>query len=193
MGAASRLSRTTAEVTLPGDTVAVVPLFQATAGCADWRLIEASGERPFDLEVGWAAAGARGQTLTCTVSRSAQVCVYASSLDLRVRNRAAAENPVAVLVADAFLATANVHQTEGLATASRDQALAVAAVSLRLELANPDGLPQARLRLLDPDGAVRADIAAADQPADGVTVGGAASVQIVSPQSPWRLLTFLHR
>ena len=188
---ASGLSRAQATVALPGEPTTWTSLLQTAAGCAAWRLLELSGDRPFDLEAGWSAGDTTGLSVTCTVARSARLCLYATSLDLRVRNRAPAAGKVSVVIVDTFLPTENVHQTDGDATAGTTLAVLPAAVSLRLELANPDGLPNARLRLLDPDGTVRADLSAASQPSAGVFVGGAASIEVVSPQSRWRLLTFL--
>jgi hypothetical protein len=188
---ASGLSRAQATVTLPGEPTLWTSLLQTAAGCAAWRLLELSGDRPFDLEASWSAGDATGLSVTCTVARSTRLCLYATSLDLRIRNRSATAGKVSVIIVDTFLPTENVHQTDGDATAGTAVSILPAAVSLRLELANADGLPDARLRLLDPDGTVRADLSAASQPSSGVTVGGAASVEVVSPQSRWRLLTFL--
>jgi hypothetical protein len=188
---ASGLSRNQATVALVADSATWTPLLQATAGCAAWRLLELSADRPVDLDAGWSAGDATGMTLTCTVARSARLCLHASSLDLRLRNRSTTAGKASVVIVDAFLPTENVLQTDGEAADSTVLTVPAAARGLRLELAQVEGLAEARLRLLDPDGSVRADLSAADQPSGGITVGGAAGIEVVSPQSRWRLLTFL--
>ena len=145
---------------------------------------------PFEVELGWSAGGGSGAGATVTVARSARICVFARSLRVRAGNLADATNRVGITVADAYAVTEN--QWEHTAT-SPDQGVQLDvpvppfARFVRVELADPSGLPATTLRVYDGLGTLRATVAGDKQPPAGVPVGGARRFSVTSGSvGAWR-------
>jgi hypothetical protein len=165
-----------------------------TGGCRGaWRVIEVQAAAPVDVRITWSAGNAAGLSATVTISRAGQVSLFAAHLTIEARNRNTASNKVLAIVTEAHTPSKNVFEHAGSSTPPGGTELAVLPYSrlLRLELVTADGLAAAKLRLKDGDGDLLTEVTAADQGADGVYVGGAASVVVVSPNSDWRLIQVL--
>lgn len=156
-------------------------LLTAESGDDAWRLVELSSADglPFEVEVGWSAGGGSGAAARLTVAHAARVALHARSLALRAANRSAAANHVTCTVADAYAATRNTYEhaaTHLEATNPSRVPVPPFAERVRVELGALH--PAARLRLRDGLGRLRAVVPLARQPADGLLVGGAASVEL---------------
>jgi len=168
------------------------PLLDAEAELDTWRIVEAFSKTglPFELELGWSSGGGSGSLAWITVARATRICVLARSLRVRAGNLADATNRVGITVADAYAVTEN--QWEHTAS-SPDQGVQLDvpvppfARFVRVELADPSGLPTTLLRVYDGLGTLRATVAGDKQPPAGIPVGGARRFTVTSGSiGAWR-------
>ena len=174
-----------------GGQLAFEPLLNAEAPAAAWRVVEAFSRTglPFELALAWSSGGGSGATAQVTVSRATRICVFARGLRIQAGNLADAANRVGVTVADAATATENHWEATGSVTeqASAEVPVPPFARTVRVELADPALLPNAAVRLLDGQSVLRATVPANLQPAAGIPVGGARSIEIAATGSTaWR-------
>ncbi|TNE90363.1 MAG: hypothetical protein EP330_08590 [Deltaproteobacteria bacterium] len=199
------LSVSAETLSLPGVPLGTAPApKRVLAGedrCGKWRVVEALGTAPFDLQLRWSAGSGTGAEATVSVARSARICVYARSLRALAVNRSPEANTVSVLVSDGETPTANM-QTLVLGPGKSTYAVGVPsfARSVRVDLGAPapgrrstrsdltlPSLPAPPtppvLGLLDAYGRVLSLTPLDQQPSAGVPVGAAQSV-VVSAGSP---------
>ncbi len=174
------------------DSLKLLPLLNAEAPGADWRIVEAFSRSglPFELSLAWSSGGGAGAKAHITVARAARVCVFARNLRIEAGNLADATNRVGVTVADAYAVTENQWEVTGqLADQGTTAEIEVPAFArrVRLELADPAQLPTTTLRLYDGQNTLRAAIPGDKQPPVGVPVGGARTVEIAAGgATAWR-------
>jgi len=166
-------------------TAKPVELLKAEAEGDAWRVVEVFSRTglPFDVELQWSSGGGSGVTALVTVARATRIGIHARSLRVIASNHADKVNRVGVTVADGFAATRNQWEHRGhYVRSSVPTLIPIPAFgeSLRLDLADPSS-PPVLIRVRDGLGAVRAAYAAANQPASGIPVGGAASVELDAP------------
>lgn len=158
------------------------PVLTAEARADAWRIVEAfslTGE-PFELELSWSSGSGTGARAVLTAAHAVRVCVLARGLRVRAANLADRVHRVGVTVADGFAATRNQLQLDGALDDTGPALLTVPAFAERLRVEVADDLHSAatQVRLLDGLGTTRSAFAVADQPADGVFVGGTHSVEV---------------
>lgn len=170
----------------------LLPLLDSDAPAATWRIVEtfSRSDLPFELHLAWSAGSGAGAEAKVTVARSARICVYARGLRIRAGNLADATNRVGVTVADAYAVTENQWETTGL---SDEQGVAVDipvppfARRVRVEMADQTQLSTTLVLVYDGLAVLRATVPGDQQPAEGVPIGGARTVQIdPSGASAWR-------
>jgi len=168
------------------------PLLDAEAELDTWRIVELFSKTglPFEVEFGWSAGGGSGSGAKMTVARSTRTCVFARSLRVRAGNLADAINRVGITVADAYAVTEN--QWEHRDT-SPDQGVQLEvpippfAQLVRVDLADPSGLPTTTIKVYDGLGTLTAAVAGDKQPALGIPVGGARRFTVTSGSvGAWR-------
>ena len=78
------------------DSLKLLPLLNAEAPGADWRIVEAFSRSglPFELSLAWSSGGGAGARAHITVARAARVCVFARNLRIEAGNLADAINDV---------------------------------------------------------------------------------------------------
>lgn len=173
-------------------TTKVVQLLDAEAELDTWRVVEVFSRTlaPFDVDLSWSAGSGSGARAMVTVTRSARICLFARSLRVAAANLSAAVNRVGVTVGDGFAVTENHYEVRGRgAEGFQEVAVPPFARRARLDLADDALLAASKLRILDGLGALRAVVAGANQPSDGVPLGDAGAVQ-VEPRSQvdWRVV-----
>jgi hypothetical protein len=74
-----------------------------------WRIVEVSSldGKPFDIELIWSAANGSGANAFVTVPHATRVCVFARSVQVRVKNLDREDNAIGVTVADGYAETRN--------------------------------------------------------------------------------------
>jgi hypothetical protein len=74
-----------------------------------WRIVEVSSldGKPFDIELIWSAANGSGANAFVTVPHATRICVFARTVQVRVKNLDRGENAVGVTVADGYAETRN--------------------------------------------------------------------------------------
>lgn len=159
-----------------------VELLKGEAELDTWRIVEVFSKSglPFDLHLAWASGGGSGAEAKVTVARSARICVYARSMRLVAENLCDKPNRVGVTVADGYAVTRNQWEQRGAVVEGSPLALQVPpfAETFRVELADPTTLASTLIRLRDGVGTTRALFSALLQPAAGIPVGGAATVEV---------------
>jgi len=182
------LTNRTGDVELPPVVVSgalvtprAVELLSAESGDDAWRIVElfSLSGLPFDVDLAWSSGGGSGVSARVTVAKAARVGVHARSLRLTATNHAPVPNRVGCTVADGFSATRNQleHRATHLETANPSRVpIPPFAERVRVDLGEPH--PSARLRLRDALGRVRSLLLHQQQPADGLLVGGAASLEL---------------
>jgi len=170
----------------------MLPLLDADAPAATWRIVEAFSlsDLPFELHLSWSAGSGAGAECKVTVARSVRVCVYARGLRIRAGNLADATNRVGVTVADAYAVTENQWEVTGEVD---EQAVAVDipvppfARRVRVEMADATQLPTTTIKVYDGLSTHRSTVDGDKQPAEGVPIGGARTVEIdPSGATAWR-------
>lgn len=160
------------------------PLLNAEARADTWRIVEAFSRNglPFELELGWASGSGAGAKARITVAHATRVSVFARGLTLRAANLSASPNRVGVTVADGFAPTRNQWETTGFMSEGSpgDFGVPPFAERLRIELADPSIAATTTVRLIDGTGLARSVFSVADQPPEGVLVGGVHTVQVLS-------------
>lgn len=151
-------------------------LLDAEADGDTWRLVEAFGAVPFDLELAWAAGAGSGASARVTVARAARICVFARSLRLVARPLVPRAGRVGVTVADGHVQTANAWEARAdaapdLPTVFEAPPFAHAA---RLDLLDPLGV--ASIRLMDADGKALAGAPLGTS----VPLGSAVAIELVT-------------
>lgn len=173
-------------------------LLDAEAELDTWRIVEVFSKTglPFEVELAWSSGGGSGSEAKVTVARSARICVFARSLRVRAGNLADAVNRVGITVADAYAVTENQWEHRD---SSPDQGVQLDvpvppfARFVRVELADPTGLPTTNLRVYDGLNALMASVAGDQQPAAGIPVGGARRFTVTSGSiGAWRAVFTLH-
>lgn len=194
-GCRTDLSTRSDQLALPGtdDAKRFRDLLFAESGDDTWRLVELfslAGE-PFEAELSWSAGQGVGARALVTVSHSTRVSVYARSLRVRARNLATDGNRVGVTIADGHTPTRNQWEHHGELAPEEPVIVVVPpfASRVRLDVAAPKALAQARLSFVDGTGATRATVTGDAQPDGGVPVGGAREVQLhTKTPTAYRLL-----
>lgn len=167
-----------------------VTLLDAESGKATWRVVELFAERPLELELVWSAGSGSGAHASLTVAHASRVAVFARHLSVRVANLAASRNRVSVTVADGQATTRGVYEITGDGS-GQDQAVSIPpfADRVRLEVSDPSSLGTSLLLIKDAQGDLRATVSAADQPPEGIALGGAGEVLVRVPlETAWRVL-----
>ncbi len=173
----------------------MLSLLDADAAAADWRIVEvfSRSDLPFELHLAWSAGSGAGAEARVTVARSARVCVYARGLRIRAGNLADAINRVGVTVADAYAVTENQWETTGeleqqvAAIVPADVLIPPFARRVRVEMADPTQLPTTTIKVYDGLAVLRSTVPGDQQPAEGVPVGGARTLEITAGEaSAWR-------
>lgn len=174
------------------------PLLNAEARADTWRIVEAFSRNglPFELELGWASGSGSGAKAQITVAHATRISVFARALTLRATNLTGAANRVGVTVADGFAPTRNQWETTGFVGEGSpgDFGVPPFAERLRVELADPSVAATTTVRLLDGTGLARSVFSVADQPPEGVLVGGVHTVQVLSKNAssiPYRAVYLL--
>ena len=170
----------------------LLPLLDGEAELDTWRIVEAfsKSELPFELELGWSSGGGSGSLARVTVARAARICVLARSLRVRAGNLADATNRVGITVADAYAVTENQWEATGL---SDEQGVGIDipvppfARRVRVEMADATQLPTTTIKVYDGLSTHRSTVDGDKQPAEGVPIGGARTVEIdPSGATAWR-------
>ena len=176
----------------------LVSLLDAEAELDTWRIVEVFSKTglPFEVELGWSSGGGSGSGAKITVARSARICVFARSLQVRAGNLADLVNRVGITVADAYAVTVNQWEHRD---SSPDQGVQLDvpippfARFVRVELADPSGLPTTNLKVYDGLGTLTATVAGDKQPPIGIPVGGARRFTVTSGSvGEWRAVYTLH-
>ncbi|MEZ4321882.1 MAG: hypothetical protein R3F61_30685 [Myxococcota bacterium] len=171
-----RAERVTLE---PSHEAGWVDLLFAEGEQDGWRIVELSSAngRPFDADLSWSAANGAGSKALVTVARAGRVCIYGRSVSVRARNLHFLPNAVGVTVADGFAHTQNQLEVRGEGSASGPHAIRVPAFArtVRIETYDPDDTSGV-LWVIDGDNKQRSGVRVANQPPEGVPVGGASEV-----------------
>lgn len=144
--------------------------------CDNWRIVELSSAhgRPFEAEVTWSAANGSGSSARVTVAHAGRVGIYARTVGVRVKNLHFLPNAIGVTVADGFANTRNQLEVRGEGSASGPEAIRVPpfARSVRIETYDPDDTSGV-IWVIDAENKQRAAVRVADQPPEGIPIGGA--------------------
>ena len=159
-----------------------VVLLTAEAQRDTWRIVEAfSGSGlPFDLELQWSAGSGTGARALVTVARSTRISLFARSVRISATNLTAEPNRAGVTVADGFAPTRNQweHRAAHVSGVPSPIPTPPFAETVRVDLADPSLSPLATVRILDGLGTLRATYPLLDQPAGGISVGGASALEL---------------
>ena len=169
-----------------------VELLTAEAELDTWRIVEVFSRTglPFEVDLSWSSGSGSGAHALVTVSRSARICVLARSLKVLASNLANLTNRVGVTVADAYAATENQWEVTDLAAVQgveQELPLPPFARKVRVELADPTGLPATVLRLYDGQDSLRSTVMGDLQPPEGIPLGGARRLTLAAgAPTAWR-------
>ena len=157
------------------------------AGCAGWRLLNITTDRPLQGELRWGSVVAPAPAAVFSVARSAKVCVYAQTWELLLSNLDDTDpaNVRAVLIDSQESVCPTLEEPFGEATAARTHTLPTWATDVRLDTAS-QALSGALIELLDADNTVRASITQTRLP-PWLPLGSAAAVRVTSA-APYRLV-----
>jgi hypothetical protein len=162
-----------------------------------WRIVEVSSQdgKPFDIELLWSAANGSGANALITVPHATRVCVFARTVQVRVKNLDRDENAVGVTVADGYAETRN--QYEVRATGAIDEELDEGEGTVSIPIppfaqtawvepseAGAEGL----IMTIDGDGRRRGSTRVEKQPDGGVPVGGARELRTWLGPMPFRVV-----
>ena len=77
-----------------------------------WRIVEVSSldGKPFDIEFIWSAANGSGANAFVTMPHATRICVFARSVQVRVKNLDREANAIGVTVADGYAETRNQYE-----------------------------------------------------------------------------------
>jgi hypothetical protein len=183
----SRLSTRSNALELPAFDLKLgakpVELLRGEASCDTWRIVEAFGALPFDLELAWSSGTGAGAGAKVTVARAARVSIYARSLHLVALNLADKANRVGVNVADGFAATRNRWEHRGRHLASQTSLIPVPpfADTVQVSLADPYLWLLSTVYVHDALGQLRAGYPIDVQFDGGIPIGGATAFELVVP------------
>lgn len=199
MPASTRLSRRSHQERLPaasaGKESVAVDLLRGEAGVGAWRIVEAysANAGPFELYAAWSGGDGVGQEARLTVPRATRFAVFAASLVLRVVNLASIENRVGCNVSDGYCVSSNQFEVRspGMVGEGSFGRFAVPippfATHVRLDVQDPDALPDVLLTVLDGLGVERATVRGHEQPGAGLPLGAAGAVHVTAPwNTPFR-------
>jgi hypothetical protein len=162
-----------------------------------WRIVEVSSfdGKPFDIELIWSAANGSGANALVTVPHATRICVFARTIQVRVKNLDRRENAVGVTIADGYAETRN--QYEVRATGAFDEELDEEPGKVRIPIppfaqrawvepseAGAEGF----IMTIDGDGRRRGVTRVEKQPDSGIPVGGASELQLWLGPMPFRVV-----
>lgn len=193
-GCATDLSTRANAVELPPGALQPAPapgpwtgLLSAEAAKDAWRVVELFSREglPFEVELAWSSGSGSGARAKLTVAHATRVCVLARSLSVRAANLAAVPQRVGITVADGFLLTRNQYEVTGIHVEGPPTVVATPpfAERVRVELADLSLVTSTLFALRDALGLVRSVYPVATQPAEGLWVGGARSVELATNSS----------
>lgn len=177
-----------------GAALAWQEIFAQPASGDWWRLptFTTLTGAPFAARLTWSCGGSASWLAYLTVARGTRTSVFARELKIEVANLVNAENKVTVGVPDGHAETENQWEVVG------EQSVVEVAVDIppfakrvRVDLETTGAYATSMVRLVDGYSATRALMAVADQPPQGLLLGGAASM-LVLPTARYRAVFTLH-
>lgn len=164
-----------------------------------WRIVEVSSleGKPFDIELLWSAANGSGAKALITVPHASRICVFARSVQVRVKNLDREANAVGVTVADGYAETRNQYEVRVDSFQEAEQETEPNAIPTRVlippfaqrawvECAEPD--VEGYIWTIDGDGRKRGVTRFEKQPDDGVLVGGAKALDLWLGSNAFRVV-----
>lgn len=159
-------------------------LLSSEAQLGAWRVVElwSVPRRPFEVRLEWAAGQGAGSHAWVTVPTAVRLGIYARAIGVRVANLSNQDNRVGVTVADGFLQSRNQYEVRGSLGAGGATALVIPpfAERVRLELSDPALYATTQIQAFDAQGVLRGVTMGDAQPDQGVPLGGAGSLMVVS-------------
>lgn len=157
-------------------------LLAAEADAAAPRILTIQATGTIAVKVVW-SAGKGFHTVSFSLARGTRLAVWARTLRVEVGNLStSASVHVSVTVADGW----ETHRNQLMVPFGSDQAAQDATIpdfarTVRLELADPAQLGSAYVDLFDAGGTLRSRTLGNAQPAQGIALAGAASMQVLAP------------
>ena len=152
-----------------------------------WRIVELVSQsgKPFEAKLGWTAGQGGNLKAKITVARATRVGLFCRSLDVRVANLDAESNRVSGVVAPArsFVQTRNQYEVRGSSAphaALVEIPIPPFAERLHFYVTDYLNLSSWGIAVTDAQGTLRSFTTADTIPDTGITIGGAALIQVSS-------------
>ena len=164
-----------------------------------WRIVEVSSleGKPFDIELIWSSANGSGANALITVPHASRICVFARTVQVRVKNLDREANAVGVTVADGYAETRNQYEVRVDSFQEAQEEPEPNFIPTRVlippfaqrawvECSEPD--VEGYIWTIDGDGRKRGVTRFEKQPDDGILVGGAKALDFWLGPMPFRVV-----